>query len=125
VRGSEIPGVVEFRTGRKRFIARHIDRNKRNRLKTALVGDKSIPEFDKDIMTNLLITTVEEKLVRQEQMLIAVLNAKQEIYRVIGAADRKQFINAVEELEDLELSNELKEIDRVKNGYDAIFGLSA
>jgi len=94
-------------------------------LKTALVGDKSIPEFDKDIMTNLLITIAEEKLVRQEQMLIAVLNAKQEIYRVIGAAERKQFNNAVEELEDLELSNELKEIDRVKNGYDAIFGLSA
>ena len=125
MRGSEMPGVVESRTGSKRFTAIHIDRNKRNRLKTALVGDKSIPEFDKDIMTNLLITTVEEKLVRQEQMLIAVLNAKQEIYRVIGAADRKQFINAVEELEDLELSNELKEVDRVKNGYDAIFGLSA
>ncbi|MEO6921363.1 MAG: hypothetical protein ABI171_20360 [Collimonas sp.] len=94
-------------------------------MKTALVGDKDIPEFDKDIMANLLITIVEEKLVRQEQMLIAVVNAKQEIYRVIGAADRKQFINAVEELEDLELSNELDETDRAKNGYDAIFGLSA
>ncbi|AIY40362.1 hypothetical protein LT85_1204 [Collimonas arenae] len=93
-------------------------------MKTALVGDKDIPEFDKDIMANLLITIVEEKLVRQEQMLIAVVNAKQEIYRVIGAADRKQFINAVEELEDLELSNELDEIDRAKNGYDAIFGLN-
>lgn len=94
-------------------------------MKTALIGDKDIPEFDKAIMTNLLITIEEEKFVRQEPMLIALVNAKQEIYRIIGAADRKQFNNAVEELEDLELSNELDEIDRAKNGYDAIFGLNA
>jgi len=93
-------------------------------LKTALVGDKDIPEFDHDIMTNLLIKTVELNVVRQEQILLGIRNAKQEIYRVIGASSDKQFVNASEELEDLGLTNELDEADRAKNGYDAIFGLS-
>jgi hypothetical protein len=93
-------------------------------LKTALIGDKDIPEFDNEIMTNLLIKTVELNVVRQEQMLLAIRNAKQEIYRVIGASGSKQFNNAVEELEDLGLTNELEEIDRAKHGYDAIFGLT-
>lgn len=93
-------------------------------MKTALVGDKDIPEFDHDIMTNLLIKTVELNVVRQEQILLGIRNAKQEIYRVIGASSSKQFINASEELEDLGLTNELDEADRAKNGYDAIFGLS-
>lgn len=93
-------------------------------MKTALVGDKDVPEFDHDIMTNLLIRTVELNVVRQEQILLGIRNAKQEIYRVIGASSSKQFINASEELEDLGLSNELDEADRAKNGYDAIFGLS-
>ncbi|SFH80356.1 hypothetical protein SAMN04515618_103210 [Collimonas sp. OK307] len=93
-------------------------------MKTALVGDKDIPEFDHDIMTNLLIKTVELNVVRQEQILLGIRNAKQEIYRVIGASSDKQFVNASEELEDLGLTNELDEADRAKNGYDAIFGLS-
>ena len=93
-------------------------------MKTALVGDKDIPEFDHDIMTNLLIKTVELNVVRQEQILLGIRNAKQEIYRIIGASSSKQFINASEELEDLGLINELDEADRAKNGYDAIFGLS-
>jgi len=93
-------------------------------LKTALIGDKDVPEFDHDIMTNLLVTTVELNIVRQEEMLIGIRNAKQEIYRVIGASSSKQYNNASEELEDLGLSNELEEADRAKNGYDAIFGLT-
>ncbi|MDB5768877.1 MAG: hypothetical protein JWQ61_3691 [Collimonas fungivorans] len=93
-------------------------------MKTALIGDKDIPEFDHDIMTNLLITSTELNVVRQEQILLGIRNAKQEIYRVIGASSSKQFNNAAEELEDLGLSNELEEADRAKNGYDAIFGLS-
>lgn len=93
-------------------------------MKTALIGDKDIPEFDHDIMTNLLITTVELNIVRQEEMLIGIRNEKQEIYRVIGASSSKQYNNASEELEDLGLSNELDEADRTKNGYDAIFGLT-
>ncbi|HWW08096.1 hypothetical protein [Collimonas sp.] len=93
-------------------------------MKTALIGDKDVPEFDHDIMTNLLVRTVELNVVRQEQMLLGIRNAKQEIYRVIGASNSKQFNNAAEELEDLGLSNELDEVDRDKNGYDAIFGLT-
>jgi hypothetical protein len=93
-------------------------------LKTALIGDKDIPEFDHDIMANLLITSTELNVVRQEQILLGIRNAKQEIYRVIGASSSKQFNNAAEELEDLGLSNELEEADRAKNGYDAIFGLT-
>ncbi|AMO98930.1 hypothetical protein CAter282_1029 [Collimonas arenae] len=75
-------------------------------------------------MTNLLVTTVELNIVRQEEMLIGIRNAKQEIYRVIGASSSKQYNNASEELEDLGLNNELEEADRAKNGYDAIFGLT-
>ncbi|WP_061532517.1 hypothetical protein [Collimonas arenae] len=93
-------------------------------MKTALIGEKDVPEFDHDIMTNLLVTTVELNIVRQEEMLIGIRNAKQEIYRVIGASSSKQYNNASEELEDLGLNNELEEADRAKNGYDAIFGLT-
>lgn len=93
-------------------------------MKTALIGDKAIPEFDKSIMGNLLIKTVEEGVVKQEQMLLAIRNGKQEIYRIIGTSAGNQFINALEELIDLGLTNELEEVDRVKNGYDAIFSLT-
>jgi len=93
-------------------------------LKTVLIGNKDIPEFDHDIMTNILVTTVELNIVRQEKMLIGIRNAKQEIYRVIGVSSSKQYNNASEELEDLGLNNELEEADRAKNGYDAIFGLT-
>ncbi|MFC5475919.1 hypothetical protein [Paraherbaspirillum soli] len=75
-------------------------------------------------MTNLLVTIVELNVVRQDEILIAIRNAKQEIYRVIGASNAKQFQNAVEELEDLGLTNELEETDRAANGYDAIFSLT-
>ncbi len=93
-------------------------------MKTVLIGNKDIPEFDHDIMTNILVTTVELNIVRQEKMLIGIRNAKQEIYRVIGVSSSKQYNNASEELEDLGLNNELEEADRAKNGYDAIFGLT-
>jgi hypothetical protein len=93
-------------------------------LKTALVGDYDVPEFDKTIMTNLLVSVVELNIVRQEYKLIGVRNANQEIYRVIGAATENQYINASEELEDMGLVDDLQENDREKNGYDAIFSLN-
>lgn len=93
-------------------------------MKTALVGDYDVPEFDKTIMTNLLVSVVELNIVRQEYKLIGVRNANQEIYRVIGAATENQYINASEELEDMGLVDDLQENDREKNGYDAIFSLN-
>ena len=93
-------------------------------MKTALVGDYSIPEFDKTIMTNLLVSVVDLNIVRQEYKLIGVRNADQEIYRVIGATTDNQYNNAYEELDDMGLVDDLQESDREKNGYDAIFSLN-
>jgi len=93
-------------------------------LKTALVGDYKVPEFDKTIMTNLLVSIVELNIVRQEYKLIGIRNANQDIYRVIGASTDNQYINASEELEDMGLSDDLQENDREKNGYDAIYSLN-
>jgi len=93
-------------------------------LKTALVGDYDVPEFDQTIMTNLLVSVVELNIVRQEYKLIGIRNANQEIYRVIGATTDNQYLNASEELEDMGLADDLQENDREKNGYDAIYSLN-
>ncbi|MGS0743335.1 hypothetical protein ACVBEF_16150 [Glaciimonas sp. GG7] len=92
-------------------------------MKTALVEGYDIPVFDKTIMTNLLVSVVDLNIVRQEFKLIGVRNAKQEIYRVIGASTDHQYQNAFEELDDMGLVDDLQESDREKNGYDAIFSL--
>ena len=93
-------------------------------MKTALVGDYDVPEFDQTIMTNLLVSVVELNIVRQEYKLIGIRNANQEIYRVIGATTDNQYLNASEELEDMGLADDLQENDREKNGYDAIYSLN-
>ncbi|KAF3999597.1 hypothetical protein HAV38_05015 [Glaciimonas immobilis] len=74
-------------------------------------------------MTNLLVSVVDLNIVRQEYKLIGILNADQEIYRVIGATTDNQYLNACEELDDIGLVDDLQESDREKNGYDAIYSL--
>lgn len=90
-------------------------------MKTALLDGKTPANFDKNIIGNLLLDVASAAAVRQEKMLIGVRNEAGEIYRLIGATKVNSFNNAVEELEDLGLVDELKEAEAPNDGYDAIF----
>jgi hypothetical protein len=59
--------------------------------------------------------------VRQEKMIIGVRNEDGEIYRLIGATKINSFMNAVEELFDLGLVDELQNTETPQDGCDAIF----
>ena len=90
-------------------------------MKTALLDGKTPANFDKNIIGNLLLDVASGAAVRQEKMLIGVRNEAGEIYRLIGATKVNSFNNAVEELEDLGLVDELKQAEAPNDGYDAIF----
>lgn len=77
--------------------------------------------FDKHIIGNILLDQATEEEVRQHKMLIGVRNEAGEIYRLIGAAKLNSFMNAVEELIDLGLVDELQDTEELKDGCDAIF----
>jgi hypothetical protein len=88
---------------------------------TALLEGKKPAHFDKHIIGNLLLDVAPPAEVRDEPMVIGVRNEDGEIYRVIGAATLNSFMNAVEELFDLGLSDELENTEEQKDGCDAIF----
>ena len=90
-------------------------------MKTALLDGIQPPKFDKQIIGNLLLDVAPADEVRQEKMLIGVRNDDGEIYRLIGATKVNSYNNAVEELEDLGLVDELKDADAPQDGWDAIF----
>jgi hypothetical protein len=90
-------------------------------LKTTLLEGKKPAKFDKHIIGNLLLDVAPVDEVRKEKMLIGVRNEAGEIYRLIGATKVNSFMNAVEELFDLGLVDELKDTEEPKDGYDAIF----
>jgi hypothetical protein len=90
-------------------------------LKTTLLEGKKAAKFDKHIIGNLLLDVAPEDEVRQEKMLIGVRNEAGDIYRLIGAAKANNFMNAVEELVDLGLVDELQDTEEPKDGFDAIF----
>ena len=90
-------------------------------MKTALLDGKQPPKFDKQIIGNLLLDVATANEVRQEKMLIGVRNESGEIYRLIGATKVNSYNNAVEELEDLGLVDELKDAEAPEDGCDAIF----
>ena len=90
-------------------------------MKTALLDGKKPPQFDKQIIANLLLDVAPVDEVRQEKMLVGVRNEAGEIYRLIGATKVNSFNNAVEELEDLGLVDELKDAAAPQDGCDAIF----
>jgi hypothetical protein len=91
-------------------------------LKTTLLEGKTPAKFDKNIIGNLLLNVASPDEVRLEKMLIGVRNEAGEIYRLIGATKVNSFMNAVEELFDLGLVDELKDTEAPQDGYDAIFG---
>ncbi len=91
-------------------------------LKTALLEGVTPAEFDKQITGNLLLESTTADTVRKEKLLIGIRNEDGEIYRLIGATKHNSFTNAVEELEDLELVDELGDVEGTVEGCDAIFG---
>ena len=90
-------------------------------MKTTLLEGKKPAHFDKHIIGNLLLDVAPVDEVRQETMLIGVRNEDGEIYRLIGASKKNSFMNAVEELFDLGLVDELADTEETKEGCDAIF----
>jgi hypothetical protein len=90
-------------------------------LKTTLLEGKKPAHFDKHIIGNLLLDVAPVDEVRKEKMLIGVRNEAGEIYRLIGATKVNSFMNAVEELIDLGLEDELEDTEELREGCDAIF----
>jgi len=90
-------------------------------LKTTLLEGVKPAKFDKQITTNLLLETTTVDAVRKEKLLIGIRNEDGDIYRLIGATKHNSFTNAVEELEDLELVDELGDVEGTVEGCDAIF----
>ena len=90
-------------------------------MKTALLEGKKPPHFDKHIIGNILLDVATPDEVRKEDMLIGVRNDDGEIYRLIGATKLNSFMNAVEELFDLGLVDELEDTEEIREGCDAIF----
>lgn len=90
-------------------------------MKTAIIEGKKAAEFDKLIIGNLLLTHTTADVVKKEKMIIGIRNEAGDIYRLIGATKLNSFMNAVEELFDLELVDELQEVEGTRHGCDAIF----
>lgn len=90
-------------------------------MKTARIEGKKAADFDKLIMGNLLLTVAEPADVKKQKMVIGIRNEAGDIYRVIGASNLNSYMNAVEELFDLELVDELAEQEGTTLGCDAIF----
>ncbi len=91
-------------------------------LKTTLLEGIKPAKFDKQIAANLLLENTTVEAVRKEKLLIGIRNEDGDIYRLIGATKHNSFTNAVEELEDLELVDELGDVEGTVEGCDAIFG---
>ncbi len=94
-------------------------------MKTSLLEGKTPAHFDKHIIGNLLLNASTPELVRQEKLIIGIRNEAGEIYRLIGATKHNSFMNAIEELFDLGLVDELQDTDATEDGYDAIFSEAA
>jgi len=90
-------------------------------LKTTLLDGITPAKFDKHIIGNLLLDVSTPDDVREEKLIIGVRNEDGQIYRLIGASKHHNFMNAVEELFDLGLVDELEQVESTVEGCDAIF----
>jgi hypothetical protein len=90
-------------------------------MKTCHLDGVKAPGFDKQIIGNLLLNVDATEAVRKEKMIIGIRNDAGEIYRLIGATKLNSYMNAIEELVDLGLADELQDTDGPQDGYDAIF----
>ncbi len=92
-------------------------------MKTSQLDGIKAPGFDQHIIGNLLLNVDTPDAVRKEKMIIGVRNEAGDIYRLIGATKLNSYMNAIEELADLGLVDELQDTDGPQDGYDAIFYL--
>jgi hypothetical protein len=92
-------------------------------LKTALIDGVQIASIDSTIIGNLLLDQASIVSVREQALIIGIRNEAGQIYRLIGADRLASYLNAVEELVDLELVDELQDAHSAKDGYDSIFRL--
>lgn len=90
-------------------------------LTTALVDNTDIASYNDELMTNLLVSVKDIAAVKKEKMLIGLRNSKGDIYRIIGTSGMQSFNNAMEELIDMEMTNELEDTKGPKDGFLAIF----
>lgn len=90
-------------------------------LTTALVDNTEIASYDEELMTNLLVKVKDIAVVKQEKMLIGLRNSKGEIYRIISTSGMQHYDNAIEELVDMEMTDELAKADSMVDGFMAIF----
>lgn len=90
-------------------------------LTTALVDNTDIASYNDQLMTNLLVQVKDISAVKKEKMLIGLRNSNGEIYRIIGTSGQQSFNNAVEELIDMEMTNELENAKTPQDGFLAIF----
>ena len=90
-------------------------------MKTSLIDGKKPAHFDKHIIGNILLDVAPLDEVKEEAMLIGLRNEAGEIYRLIGATKLNSYMNAVEELLDLGLVDELEDTEDQEEGCDAIF----
>lgn len=90
-------------------------------LKTTLLEGYAPAKFDKQITGNLLLSEEPADDVRKEKLLIGIRNEDGDIYRLIGATKHNSFMNAIEELFDLDLVDELQDTEGTREGCDAIF----
>lgn len=90
-------------------------------MKTSQLDGIKAPGFDRQIIGNLLLNVDTPDAVRKEKMIIGVRNEAGDIYRLIGATKLNSYMNAIEELADLGLVDELQDTDGPQDGYDAIF----
>ncbi len=90
-------------------------------LTTALVDNTDIASYNDQLMTNLLVKVKDISAVKKEKMLIGLRNSQGDIYRIIGTSGMQHYNNAVEELIDMEMTNELADAKEPKDGFLAIF----
>ena len=90
-------------------------------LKTTLLEGVTPAKFDTQITGNLLLETASPEEVRAEKMMIGVRNEDGDMYRLSGATKMNSSVNAVEELADMELVDELEDLEETREGCDAIF----
>ena len=90
-------------------------------LKTTLLPGTAPAQFDSQIIGNLLLNGDTPEQVLREKLIIGIRNEAGDIYRLIGATKHNSFTNAIEELFDLGLIDELQDADTPQQGYDAIF----
>lgn len=90
-------------------------------MKTSLIDGKKPAHFDKHVIGNILLDVAPLAEVQEEAMLIGLRNEAGEIYRLIGATKLNSYMNAVEELLDLGLVDELENTEDQEEGCDAIF----